>query len=475
MNIIGRREEQKMLSDCLDSGRPEFMVVYGRRRIGKTFLIREYFDHRFSFYATGVNDVNMSEQLGYFAESLKEYGSEEEGRPENWREAFGRLKRLLESDKITRDPVSGRRVVFLDELPWMDTPKSNFKAALDHFWNSWASSQSDLVLIVCGSATSWIIGNILTDKGGFYNRVTRQIHLMPFTLKECEEYFRSEGIQLGDRDVIMSYMVFGGVPYYLGLISRRMSLIQNIDVLLFDEKGALYHEFERSFRSLFRNSEKHLAIIRALAKRRTGLTRQEVSDETKIADGALLTKALSELEECGFIRKYQGFMKGSKGGFFQITDPFTLFCLTFLEKKKVSSWMKHLGTPGYYAWSGLAFETVCLNHVSQIKAALGISGIESAEYAWRSSKSAPGAQIDLLIDRTDNVINICEIKYSTGPFEIDGDYAKSLENKMNAFRNETKTKKALHLTLVCAGGLARGGYSGMVVNTIGLDDLFGRK
>ena len=474
MNIIGRKEEQKMLTDCLDSGRPEFMVVYGRRRIGKTFLIREYFDHRFSFYATGVNDANMSEQLEYFAESLKEYGSGEEGRPENWREAFGRLKRLLESDQVARDPVSGRRVVFLDELPWMDTPKSNFKTALDHFWNSWASSQSDMMLIVCGSATSWIIGNILTDKGGFYNRVTRQMHLMPFTLKECEEYFRSEGIQVGDQDVIMSYMVFGGVPYYLGLISRRMSMAQNIDVLLFDEKGALSHEFERSFQSLFRKPQKHMAVIRALEKRRMGMTRQEILEETEIADGALLTKTLSELVECGFIRKYQGFMKGSKGVFYQITDPFTLFCLTFLEKKKASSWMKHMGTPGYYAWCGLAFETVCLNHVAQIKNALGISGIESAEYAWRSSKAVPGAQIDLLIDRADNVINVCEMKYSSSPFEIDKDYAGILNHKMNAFRDETKTKKALHLTLVSAGGLSKGGYSGMVVNEIGMDDLFGR-
>ena len=474
MNIIGRKEEKKILTDCMESGRPEFMVVYGRRRIGKTFLIREYFDRRFSFYATGVNQASMSEQLDYFGESLKEYGCEEKDPPKNWREAFARLRKLLESENVMRDPITGRRVVFLDELPWMDTPRSNFKTALDHFWNFWASSQQDILLIVCGSATSWIIGNILSDKGGFYNRVTRQMHLMPFTLAECAEFFRAEGIEMGDHDIITSYMIFGGVPYYMGLFSRRMSLAQNIETLVFSEKGQLNNEFERSFQSLFRNPHKHFAIIKALAKKRTGMTRKEVSSEVGIADGALLTKALCELEQCGFIRKYNDFTKSEKGFYFQITDPFTLFCLTFLKKKMLSSWTKHLGTPGYYSWSGFAFETVCLNHVAQIKAALGISGIESSEYAWRSSKLAPGAQIDLLIDRADGVINVCEMKHSLGPFTIDDAYAGVLENKMEVFRRETKTRKALHLTMVTSGGLSRGGHRGMVVNEIKLEDLFER-
>lgn len=297
---------------------------------------------------------------------------------------------------------------------------------------------------------------------------------MPFALKECEEYFKTEGVLMADSDVIMSYMVFGGVPYYLGLISRRMSIVQNIDILLFDEKGALYHEFERSFHSLFRKPVKHLTVIRTLAKRKMGLTRKEILEETGISDGALLTKTMNELEECGFIRKYYGYLKGSREFMYQIIDPFTLFCLTYLEKKKYSSWIKYVGTPEYYSWCGLVFETVCLNHASQIKAAIGISGIESNEYAWRSSQSDPGAQIDLLIDRNDNVINICEMKYSTVPFKIDAGYAAVLKNKIDVFRNETKTKKALHLTLVCPGGILRGGSYTDVTNVITMDDLFER-
>lgn len=472
MNIIGRKDEQRILMDCLESNRPEFLVVYGRRRVGKTFLIKEFFDQRFSFYATGVNGTGMAGQLEYFNESLLEYGCTIETPPKTWREAFVRLKSLLQKNDVVRDPVSGKRIVFLDELPWMDTPRSEFKTALDYFWNSWASSQSDLMLIVCGSATSWIIGNILSDKGGFYNRITRKIHLMPFSLKECEEFCGTNGIQMDRQEIIRSYMIFGGIPYYLGLLSRRMSLAQNVDALIFDEKGALYDEFNKLFGSLFRNPKKHMAIINALAKKRCGLTRTELINETKIADGSLLTKAIKELVECGFIRKYQNFVKDSNDTYYQIIDSFTLFCLNFLEKKKASSWMKYIGTPSYNAWCGLAFEMVCLSHMLQIKQALGISGIDSSEYAWRSKESVPGAQIDMIIDRTDNVINLNEIKYTEGQYVIDNNYANNLRNKVETFLRETKTKKAVHLTFISANGLMRNSYSGVVVNTITGDDLF---
>lgn len=473
MNIIGRKEEQRLLMDCLESKRPEFLAVYGRRRVGKTYLIKEFFDQRFAFYATGVNGRDMAGQLEYFNESLKEYGCLDADVPKNWREAFARLKTLLMGDNVMRDPASGKLVIFLDELPWMDTPKSNFKTALDYFWNSWASSQRDILLIVCGSATSWIINNILSDKGGFYNRVTRQMHLMPFSLKECEDFYRMNGIDMDRFDIIQSYMVFGGIPYYLGLLSRRLSLPQNIDALLFDEKGTLYNEFDRLYGSLFRKPQKHIMIIKALARKRYGLTRAEIVKETKIADGALLSKALKELVECGFIRKYRNVTKDENGMYFQIIDPFTLYYLAFLEKHKINTWTKYIGSSSYNSWSGLAFEMVCLNHVSQIKAALGITGVDSTEYAWRSLKSTPGAQIDLVIDRMDNVINLSEIKYTAGEFVINDRYAANLRNKVEAFRKETKTKKAVHLTFISVNGLARSGRSSIVVNEVTGEDLFG--
>lgn len=472
MGIIGRKNEQMILQDCLDSKKSEFVVVYGRRRVGKTYLIKEFFDNRFSFYSTGVDNVKMSEELNYFNDSLMEYGSTESEVPKSWREAFSKLKRLLMEDNIQRDPVTNKRIIFLDELPWMDTPRSNFKPALDHFWNSFASSQKDIILIVCGSATSWIINNILSDKGGLYNRITRQLHLVPFTLCECEKLYKSNDINMTRDDMIISYMVFGGIPYYIDLFSRRLSLAQNIDTLIFSDNGQLHHEYNRLFKSLFRNADKHYKIISSLAKKRGGLTRKEIIAETKIGDGKHLTEALAELEQCGFIRKYKNYLKDKTGFYYQIIDSFTLFCHTFLLNGKITSWMKYLRTPGYNAWSGLAFEIVCLNHSNQIKHALGISGVESNEYAWRSKDSSPGAQIDLVIDRTDNVINICEAKHSENKYSLDARDVENLANKLSSFQEETKSKKALHLTMICSNGLSHNAYSSIVTNEINGDDLF---
>ena len=470
--MIGRKKETQYLSECLESNQSEFLVVYGRRRVGKTYLIKEYFNNRFSFYATGVSSTKTREQLAYFTDSLKEYGTPAGDCYRNWREAFAALKSLLSDENVYRDPVSGKRIVFLDELPWMDTPRSDFKSALDHFWNSYASSQKDLLLIVCGSATSWIINNILADHGGFYNRVTKQIHLQPFSLAECEEYYRSRDIRLDKEDIIDSYMVFGGVPFYLSMYDRRLSLAQNIDVLLFSKNGQLYYEYERLFSSLFRNSKKHLAIMEAIAKKSSGMTRVEVIKSTGIADGDLLTRALEELEQSGFIRKYKNFTKKKSGYFYQIIDPFSLFCIRFINDRSFSSWLKYIRTPAYNVWRGYAFELVCMCHIDKIKSVLGIAGVESMEYAWTSKAGEGGAQIDMLIDREDNVINICEMKYSRTPFLIDKDYEKKLENKLLVFANETGTKKALHLTMICAGGLEHNKYSEIVINEINGIELF---
>ena len=454
------------------SGRPEFIAVYGRRRVGKTYLIREYFNRNFAFYTTGVTGLNMKGQLKTFYEQLREYGSLSRNEPKDWFEAFRMLKELLEQSNVHRDPASNRIVVFIDELPWMDTPKSNFKSALDFFWNSWASSREDIILIVCGSSTSWIIDNLLNDTGGLHNRVTRSIHLQPFTLHECEELYRINNISMTRQQIIQSYMIFGGIPYYMNCMDRRLSLAQNIDAIIFNETGQLHYEFSRLYASLFRNSEKHMVIIRALAKTGSGMTRSELAKQKGISDGQGLTKALEELAQCGFIRKYLNLTKGLRSWYYQVIDPFTLFYLRFIENNTVKSWLLHIGTPGYYAWSGNAFELVCLLHISHIKAVLGIQGVDSFEYSWRSRESKPGAQIDLVIDRKDDVINICEIKYVEGEFRIDAPYEKQLQNKITAFRQETKTAKAVHLTMITVGGLSHNAHSGIVINEITGDELF---
>lgn len=472
MGIIGRKKELLALDTIMNSTHAEFVAVFGRRRIGKTYLIKKYFNNKFAFYATGIANAKLRDELGAFNLSLLEYGSQDKSVPKDWFEAFERLKSIIKSERVYRDPAGGKIVIFLDELPWFASPRSNFKAALDFFWNGFASEISDLVLIVCGSATSWIIDNLLSDRGGFHNRITRQIHLAPFSLRECADYYKDMGFEISNQDLFLSYMVFGGVPYYMSLADRRLSLMQNIDELCFNEYGQLHYEYDRLFSSLFKKAEKHIEIIKELSKRRGGFTRKELAEKNSIGDGEPLTKALEELVQCGFVRKYRDFTKEKSGFIFQLIDPFTLFSLNFIKNSRVESWKTYIDTPKYYSWCGYSFELLVLLHTGEIKRALGISGIEAAAFAWKSKNTAPGAQIDLLVDRADNVINICEIKYSKEPFVIDSNYEKQLTNKLEVFRNETNTKKALHLTFITVNGLKHNAYSGIVVNEISAGELF---
>ena len=472
MKIIGRKREKDALSRCLVSERPEFVVVYGRRRVGKTYLIKEFFNGQFSFYATGLSDEKTKGQLKGFYASLRDYGCDEKRAPKDWFEAFEWLKKLLEGTSVYRDPSSGRRVIFLDELPWMDTARSDFRSALEYFWNSWASSQQDLMLIVCGSATSWIINHMLKDRKGFHNRVTKRIQMMPFTLRECEDLLDNNGIVMTREQIIECYMIFGGIPYYLNLLDSRLSLSQNVNELCFKSYGELKGEYNELFRSLFKKPEKHMAIIEELSKTKSGKTRKELAAVKTIGDGSVLTKDLEELEQCGFIRKYSNYSKPTNGAFFQLVDPFVLFSLRFLKAKKTESWMEYINSPSYNAWRGNAFEICCVNHIPEIKAALGIIGLETSEYSWRSEKADRGAQIDLLIDRKDGVINLCEMKYSVNEFVIDKAYDASLRNKLESFRRMTGSRQSLQVTLITTYGVRRNKYSNFVQSQVTLDDLF---
>lgn len=472
MKIIGRKREKNILSGCLASKRPEFLVVFGRRRVGKTFLIKEFFKGQFSFYATGLSDKKTAGQLRAFHTSLILYGSGEKNVPVDWFEAFLRLRELLEGDNVYREPTSGKRVIFLDELPWMDTAKSDFKSALEYFWNSWASSQEDILLIVCGSATSWIINHMLKDRRGFHNRITRRILLLPFSLKECEELLINNDVVMTRQQIIECYMVFGGIPYYLNLLDPRLSLAQNVDELFFKPYGDLTDEYNQLFYSLFKKPEKHMNIMKALAETKNGKTRKELAEQSSIGGGSVLTKDLEELEQCGFIRKYSDYSLPKSGALYQLVDSFVLFSLRFLNQRKQNSWMDYLHTPSYNAWRGNAFEICCLNHITEIKAALGIAGVETMEYAWKSRKSDPGAQIDLLIDRKDDVINLCEMKYTDDMFQVDKEEYGKMQNRLAVFQKETNTKKAIHMTLVSVNGMKRNKYSSVFQNEITGEDLF---
>ena len=469
--IVGRKEEQQILHSAAQSENSEFVAVYGRRRVGKTYLIRETFGYKFTFQHTGLAKGNTKEQLFSFAISLRDAGYDDCPIPQSWLEAFSLLSTYL------KNSTDEKKIVFLDELPWMDTPRSNFISAFEHFWNGWASARKDIVLIICGSATSWIINKVINDHGGLHNRVTKQIALQPFTLKECEMFAQSKGLEMSRYQLAECYMVFGGIPYYWSLLEKGLSLAQNIDKIIFAKNGKLSNEFNQLYASLFKSPEQYIDIVTALGKKKAGMTREEIIAATDKYSNGALSKVLDELEYCGFIRKYNGFDKKSKQAIYQLIDNYTLFYFKFIQQNENNDehfWSASIDSAMHRAWSGLAFERLCMAHTQQIKAALGIAGVLSNVYSWRkeADETSDGAQIDLLIDRKDQVVNLCEMKYSLSEFVIDAEYEQKLRNKKSAFINATNTRKAVHLTMVTTFGIKANAHSGIVQNEITLEDLF---
>lgn len=469
--IIGRKEEQQILRSAVQSENSEFVAVYGRRRVGKTYLIRETFGYKFTFQHTGLAKGNTKEQLFSFAISLRDAGYDDCPIPKSWLEAFSLLSTYL------KNSTDEKKIVFLDELPWMDTPRSNFISAFEHFWNGWASARKDIVLIICGSATSWIINKVINDHGGLHNRVTKQIALQPFTLKECEMFAKSKGLEMSRYQLAECYMVLGGIPYYWSLLEKGLSLAQNIDKIIFAKNGKLSNEFNQLYASLFKSPEQYIDIVTALGKKKAGMTREEIIAATDKYSNGALSKVLDELEYCGFIRKYNGFDKKSKQAIYQLIDNYTLFYFKFIQQNENNDehfWSASIDSAMHRAWSGLAFERLCMAHTQQIKAALGIAGVLSNVYSWRkeADETSDGAQIDLLIDRKDQVINLCEMKYSLSEYIIDAEYEQKLRNKKSVFIDTTNTRKAVHLTMVTTFGIKANAHSGIVQNEITLDDLF---
>lgn len=470
--VVGRQKELSILNKLKDNTSSVFVAVYGRRRVGKTFLIRQAFDNKFEFYLTGMSNVNLSQQLANFHASLIKYdaAARESIPASDWFTAFQQLSVLLELSKRKK------KIVFLDELPWLDTAQSNFIPALEHFWNSWASARNDVILIVCGSAASWMINKLINNRGGLHNRVTHRIRLEPFTLKECEVFLRQKKAAYDQYQIIQLYMVLGGIPFYLEQVDVQQSAAQNINRLCFERDGMLRAEFDNLYRSLFDNAEKHIAVIEVLSKKAKGLTRAEIMKGAKMASGGSVTRILEELEESNFIRRYISYGKKERNSLFQLTDLYSLFYLKFIKKAgilDVNSWINGLDSPEQRAWSGYAFEQVCLLHINEIKQALGISGVATTTSSWISSEADRGAQIDLLIDRRDQVINICEVKFSINSFTIDKKYAEELRNKRDVFRQESGTRKAIFLTMITTFGVKKNNYADeLVQNDLKMDVLF---
>ena len=476
IDMIGRDREIKELHDLYNSGRAELVAIYGRRRIGKTYLVDETFKNQITFRHAGLSPVEVSKtgmlraQLEHFYYSLKLYGMKENKKPKTWLEAFYMLEKLLQEQK-----GSERKLIFLDELPWLDSPRSGFMTAFEAFWNTWACHRDDIMVVVCGSANSWILDKLINNHGGLYNRVTYEIKLSPFTLKECEEYYRSKNIRLSRYDIAQSYMIFGGIPYYMGYFQSRKSLAQNIDILFFEKQAKLADEYNRLFASIFSEPERIKAIVKLLYTRSAGYTRSEITERLGVEDGSRLSSHLNALISSDFVIKYVPFGRKMREHY-KLTDPFCLFYLHFIDDKKhklSGGWSVNASSQQVISWRGIAYENLCFNHIDQIKTALGINGISSSQSAWsKRSDDEEGTQIDMLIERRDNVVNMCEIKFFSEPFTVNKQYYLKLMHRLELLRSELSPKISVLSTLISTYGLKHNEYSGIFDNSIQLDDLF---
>lgn len=486
--IVGRRPELKLLDAIWRSKRPELIAVYGRRRVGKTHLCREYFSSRADvwFELTGQRDASVATQLHHFRLELQRafYGGAPLPELDSWDRAFALLCDAIE--RAAAERPSARIAVFLDELPWLASPRSGLLESLDYHWNTRLSRHPGLRFIVCGSAASWMLEKLVHAKGGLHNRLTRRILLRPFELAEAKEYLDSLGVRLGPERVLELYLAVGGIPYYLQQFQPGKSAPQNIAAACFDRSGALFDEFERLFASLFSSSDAYETLVRAIAKKRSGVLRDELIASSGVASGGRLASRLRELEEAGFIASLVPYGKKRKQVAYRLIDEYVWFWLKWIEKAPrgilakggADWWIAKSQTPGYRAWAGYAFEGICLKHVDKIVKELGISGVAADVGTWRHVPTANeprsrGAEIDLLIDRADGVVNLCELKYSSEPFAVTKAYARELRRKAEVFRERTGTKKELVWTLVAPHGVAPGPHvDGLIDSSVALDALF---
>ncbi|MBK8565707.1 MAG: AAA family ATPase [Saprospiraceae bacterium] len=473
-NIIGRKQEMAILQEALASKEAEMVAVLGRRRVGKTFLVTSTYQQRIVFELTGIQNSPTKKQLKNFRDvlTIKQGGKLPLEVPEDWLSAFQMLRQYLSTLDSTE-----KAVVFFDEVPWLAGHRSGFLEALGYFWNSYASRQN-LVLVICGSAASWMIRRVVHDKGGLHNRITKRIHLQPFTLTETEAFLQSREVRLDRFQLIQLYMAMGGIPQYLMALKPGLSAMQNIDRICFWDGGLLKDEFQKLYPALFSNSEKHQAIVRALSTKWKGMDRAELLEKIKIASGGGISTHLEELEQSGFITSYYTYGRKQREKVYRLTDPFSLFYLRFIEGSQMDgegAWMQISQTQAYKSWTGYAFENICLLHLPSIKKAMGISGIytQASAFYKRSTPEMAGSQVDLVLDRSDHCINLFEIKFHDEPFIPTKEFATSLREKMAVFKAVTKTRKQVFPALIAAFGIKHNQHSiGLVEIVLSIDDLF---
>jgi uncharacterized protein len=473
MKIVGREKEINLLQSLLEQDEASFVAVYGRRRVGKTYLVRQVYKKQIVFDCSGILRGDMAQQLENFWRTLCDNYPKKAPNtpPKTWIEAFFQLRGVLNTLK-SDEP----KVIFLDEIAWFETPTSGFLSALDGFWNQYCAQRPDIILVICGSAASWIIEKVINDKGGLHNRLTNRILLKPFTLGETNAFLESKKVRLTLKEIAQIYMAVGGIPFYLKDIKPGFSVPQILDQLFFEEQALLKDEFQNLFAALFKNNTFHETIVAALAGKNKGLTRNEIIQVSGVKSGGGLSIVLEELIQCGFIREIFPIKKSKEGTLYRLIDEFSLFHYKFLAQGQAqNSWLLITQKQSFKIWSGYAFENLCFKHIAQIKQALSIGGVITNEYSYtfKGNADTQGVQIDMMIERADNCMNLLEVKFHDKEFVISKEYEQELREKVAIFREQTNTRKSIFVTMLSAFGVKKNEhYLSVVTNQLLIDDLF---
>lgn len=466
--LVGRLNEKELLKETLESQRSELIAVYGRRRIGKTYLIRTYFKQQIIFSFTGLSEGKRKDQIKNFMLKLNEITDKFQNRkkPSDWLEAFDYLKKYLQGIRETRK----KKVLFIDEFPWVDSHKSGFLSAFENFWNDYCTTRKDLIVVICGSAASYMVKKIIKNTRGLSKRLTQSIKLNPFTLAETKDFFSYRGIPMVEYEILKIYMVLGGIAEYLEHVKPGESAAMSIERLCFKKGSYLEEEYTHVFKSLFDEKSYHQKIMDALADgNKKGITRYEILEAMGIVSGGRFSNSLEELIQSGFVLKYSAYRENKKATLYRIYDEYCLFYLQFISRYKGSKWSQIFQKQEYKSWCGFAFETICLKHAEQIKKGLKCDQIQSKNYSWNDSK----AQVDLVIDRADDVVNLCEIKFYNQEFTVDKAYLEQLRNKENQFRSSRKTRKGIYTAILTTWGVTNNQYSKAIVsNRLDMHCLF---
>ena len=493
--MIGRKKEIKLLNEICDLEESSLVAIYGRRRIGKTYLVnhmfKKYRQDCLFFEFTGAYDGDKRGQIDNFIDQVYEWFYVEPSfEIKSWSDAFRFLKRTIDKEIKKRDS-NEKVIVFLDEVPWIDrSNKGGFLSALGYFWNTWCEPRENVVLILCGSNSSWIRDKILKNaRGSLYQRVTHQISMYPFDLKETKAYLlEQKGFMIDNKTVTDIYMIFGGVAKYLSFLNPNESSAENIDRVFFSIHGSMYREYDELFSSLFADkSDYYKSVIELLCTRRSGFSLSDISKAFNEKLGGKLRLAIAELEECGFIKGLSKYGNSVRGVNYMIVDPYILFHHKWIKgfsRNDIATlpnnyWLHKSSSQSYAVWSGYAFEIVVMVNIRLYLNAIGRLGFFSGVYHWQhmaKSEDEQGAQIDMVVNYGNNIFDILECKYYNSEYVISKEYAKNIKNKLSMFKKYglySKQKSELRLVFLTSYGVKMNAEAhSLNISRVCLDDLF---